>query len=156
MTYLKGFQPTAFQVGAFQMEMDLVDTGTGAIIHFGDVPAPILLDEDVSEGDLLGYSNGWKRTLATTGSVVQYRCVASKDGVKNQEIIGYFGTVLIGGRFRRGIAGNALYVAGAGHYGDYSMTIPTTSGDADTIVGYMVSETLAVVHGSINDDSTVT
>lgn len=131
------------------------DIQSGAIIHFGSVPSPIILVEDVTKGDALGYDNGWKRALATTGSVVQFRCVAAEDGRKNQTITAYFGTVLMSGRLSGGIAGRALYVEEGTGKGRYTLAKPTTVGDADTVVGYMLTGTLALIHSSLNDDSIV-
>jgi len=132
-----------------------VDWQRHAIIHFGNTPTPIILVEAVTRGDALGYNNGWKRAWAKSGEVVQFRCVAAENGQKNQTITAYFGTVLLGGRLAGGRAGQPIYVEEGTGKGRYTQTIPTTAGDADTIVGYMLTGSLALIHSSLNDDSTV-
>lgn len=133
-----------------------VDWQRRAVIHSGSIPSPIMLVEAVTKGDALGYDNGWKKAWAKSGSVVQFRCVAAEDGRKNQTITAYFGTVLISKRLAGGRAGRALYVEEGTGKGRYTQTKPTTVGAADTIVGYMVTGALALIHSSLNDDSIVT
>lgn len=132
-----------------------IDWQKNAIIHSGSIPTPIMLVEAVTKGDALGYDNGWKKAWAKSGSVVQFRCVAAEDGSKNQTITAYFGTVLMGRRLAGGRAGRALYVEEGTGAGRYTQTKPTTVGDADTVIGYMLTGTLALIHSSLNDDSTV-
>lgn len=138
----------------FLYEEHRLDTQQDAIIHSGSIPTSIMLIENVTKGDPLGYDSGWKRAQATVGEVAQFRCVAAEDGRKNQTITAYFGTVMLSGRLSGGTAGGALYVA-EDCYGVFTQTKPTTVGDADTAIGYMITGSLALIHGSMNDDSIV-
>lgn len=133
--------------------MALADSQTGCIIFHGESPAPVKLSGTVSKGDALGYSDGWKRALATVGSVVQMRCVASEGGVADQVITAYFGLVEMGGRFSGGTEGNAVYVAEGTDSGEYIDVAPTDTGDADKIVGYTMTALRITVHPNMNDDS---
>ena len=135
--------------------MAFADAQDNATILHGQDEATITLAGTVKKGDALGFSSGWKRALATVGSVVQMRCVAGSDGVSGQDITAYFGIVVVGGsRFSGATAGGALYVAEGTDSGKYTQTAPTTSGDANKIVGYMLSATEAVLLPNHNDDST--
>lgn len=115
----------------------------------------VTLAGTATKGDALGFSSGWKRALATTGSVVQMRCIALEDGVTGQQIAVCFGECYIkGGRFSGGTANSALYVAEGSDNGKYTQTIPTDSGDATTRVGTMLTTTDAIVTPNHNVDST--
>lgn len=135
--------------------MALADSQTGCIIYHGESPAPIKLAGTVSKGDAVGYSDGWKRALATAASVVQMRCVASEDGVADQVIIAYFGLCEMGGRFSGGTEGNAVYVAEGSDNGEYIDVVPTDANDANKIVGYTMTALRITVHPNMNVDSTV-
>lgn len=135
--------------------MAFADAQTGAVIFSGETPALILLAGAVSRGDAVGFSGGWKRALATTGSIVQMRCVAAEDGVTGQYITAYFGDTEAGGdRFSGATVGGAVYVAEGTSNGMYTQTAPSTSGDSTKIVGYAVSATRLHIAPHINVDST--
>lgn len=135
--------------------MAFADAQDNAQILYGEVPASIPLAGTVSKGDALGYSGGWKRALATTGSVVQIRCVAAEDGVSGQYITAYFGVTIIGGsRFSGGTTNGKLYVAEGSDNGQYTQTAPSDSGDATTEAGVMLSATVAMVMPAHTADST--
>jgi hypothetical protein len=120
-----------------------------------DGVSTVTLAGTVTKGDAIGYDDGWKRALATTGSVVQMRCVALEDGVSGQRIAVCFGEVYLkGSRFSGGTEGSALYVAEGTSNGQYTETIPTDSGDATTRVGTVVSATEAILTPNHNVDST--
>lgn len=133
--------------------MALSDAQSGAIIYHGESPAPVKLSGTVTKGDALGYSDGWKRALATAGSVVQMRCVAGEDGVADQVITAYFGLCEMGGRFSGGTEGNPIYVAEGTDSGEYIDVAPSTSNDANKIVGYTMTATRITIHPNMNDDS---
>lgn len=136
--------------------MALSDSQANAIVYFGLAPATIKLAGTVTKGDAVGNSDGWKRALATSGSVVQQRCVAAEDGVSGQDITAYFGATLIGGsRFSSITEGGAIYVAEGSDNGEYTQTAPSTSSDATTIVGYGLLANLAIIVPNMNVDSTV-
>jgi len=134
--------------------MAFADAQAGAVIISGESPAPVTVVGAVTRGDLLGFSGGWKRALATVGGVVQARCVASEDAVDGSTIVAYFGTVIIDGdRFSGATAGGALYAAESTNNGMYTQTAPSTTGDSNKVVGYMLTETRAVVTPNANVDT---
>ena len=70
--------------------MAFSDPGKGRVVldsGRGTEPEKVTLAEDCKGGDVLGYSSGWKRALATTGSVVQGRLVALADGKNGEEVL---------------------------------------------------------------------
>ncbi len=131
--------------------MAFSDPGKGRILEQGEGLAKITLAEACKAGDILGYSSGWKRALATAGTAIQGRLVAGEDGASGDVITAYRRAV-VGGYFG-GTAGNAVYVAEGTDYGKITETKPTTSGDCDTIIGYMVSATVATLEPGSRADS---
>ncbi len=114
----------------------------------------VILAGTVTKGDAVGFSSGWKRALATTGGVIQMRCVALENGVAGQRAAVCFGECYIkGGRFTTGTANGALYVAEGTASGQYTQTIPTDTGDATTRVGTMLTVTDAIVTPNYAVDS---
>ena len=134
--------------------MALSDPGTGRIIEQGEGSVKITLAEACKAGDVLGYSSGWKRALATVGTAIQGRLVAGEDGASGDVITAYRRAVV--GGYSGGTAGNAVYVAEGTDYGKITETKPTTSGDCDTVAGYMVSATAGALEPGSRDDSTAT
>ncbi len=134
--------------------MALSDPGTGRIIEQGEGLVKITLAEACKAGDILGYSSGWKRALATTGTAIQGRLVAGEDGASGDVITAYRRAVVSG--YSGGTAGNAVYVAEGTDYGEVIETKPDTSGDCDTIIGYLVSVSAAALEPGSRADSTVT
>jgi hypothetical protein len=106
----------------------------------------ITLSGTVVTGDILGYSSGWKRALATTGTAIQGLLIAMENGVSGDEISACRGCVLEGARLSGGTAGAVLYVAEGSDNGKYTETKPTTAGDCDTAVGFMLTATAASLH----------
>ena len=134
--------------------MAFADSQTNCQIIFGEGEAQILLAGTVKKGDCIGNSNGWKRALATVAGVIQMRCVAGEDGTSGQTIIAYFGDcILDGGRFTGATAGGAVYVAEGTGSGEYIQTVPSTTGDATTKVGYALSATRLVLIPNRNTDT---
>ena len=132
--------------------MAFSDPGTGRIIEQGEGLVRITLAESCKAGDILGYSSGWKRALATVGTAIQGRVVAGEDGASGDVITAYRRAVV--SDYSGGTAGNAVYVAEGTDYGQITETQPTTSGDCDTIIGYMVSATAAALEPGSRADST--
>ncbi len=132
--------------------MAFSDPGTGRIIEQGEGLVKITLAEAVKAGDILGYSSGWKRGLATVGTAIQGRLVAGEDGSNGEVITAYRRAVVSG--YSGGTAGNAVYVAEGTDNGLITETKPTTTGDCDTIIGYMVSATVAALEPGSRGDST--
>jgi hypothetical protein len=119
------------------------DPGTGRIvISSGRSPEPgkVVLAEACKGGDVLGYSSGWKRALATVGTAIQGRVVALKDGAIGDEIP-VSPDAVIGG-YSGATPGNPVYVAEGTDNGKVTDTAPTTSGDCNTIIGYFLSATV--------------
>ncbi|MFH1650892.1 MAG: hypothetical protein ABID87_02140 [Chloroflexota bacterium] len=132
--------------------MAFADPGTGRIVEQGEGLVKITLAEAVKAGDILGYSSGWKRALATAGTAIQGRLVAGEDGASGEEITAYRRAVV--GGYTGGTAGNPVYVAEGSDYGEITETKPTTSSDCDTVIGYMVSATVAALEPGSRADST--
>lgn len=132
--------------------MAFSDPGKGRIIEQGEGLVRVTLAEACKAGDILGYSSGWKRALATTGTAVQGRLVAGEDGASGDVITAYRRAVISG--YSGGTAGNAVYVAGGTDNGQVTETQPTTTGDCDTLIGYMASATVAALEPGSRTDST--
>ena len=132
--------------------MAFADPGTGRIIEQGEGLVKITLAEACKAGDILGYSSGWKRALATVGTAIQGRLVAGEDGASGDEITAYRRAVV--SDYSGGTAGNAVYIAEGTEYGEITETKPTNSGDCDTVIGYVVSATAATLEPGSRTDST--
>ena len=83
---------------------------------------------------------------------VQGRLVAGEDGASGDVVTAYRRAVVSG--YSGGTAGNAVYVAEGTDYGEITETQPTTSGDCDTIIGYVASATVAALEPGSRADST--
>ena len=134
--------------------MAFSDPGKGRIIEQGEGLVKITLAEACKAGDILGYSSGWKRALATVGTAIQGRLVAGEDGISGDDITAYRRAVVSG--YSDGTPSNTVYIAEGTDYGKITETKPTTSDDCDTIIGYMVSATVAAIEPGSRADSTVT
>ncbi len=77
--------------------MAYADSQASGVIDYGENEAEIKLSGTVKVGDAVGWSSGWVRALATTGTAIQMRCVAGKDGASGQKIKAYFGKTFLGG-----------------------------------------------------------
>ncbi len=127
------------------------DPGKGRIVEQGEGLVKITLAEACKAGDVLGHSSGWKRALATVGTAIQGRLVAGEDGVSDDVITAYRRAVVSG--YSGGTAGNPVYVAEGTDNGEITGTKPTTTNDCDTIIGYMVSATVAALEPGSRADS---
>jgi len=135
--------------------MAFSDPGTGRVVldsGRGTEPGKVTLAEDCKCGDVLGYSSGWKRALATTGSVIQGRLVALVDG-KSGEEVPVSASPVIGG-YSGATAGGYVYVAEGTDNGEITQTAPSTGGDANTIVGVALSTTDVAFFLNSRADST--
>lgn len=100
----------------------------------------VTLSGTVAAGDAIGYASGWKRALATVGTAIQGKLIALEAGVSG-DVIEVTTAAFIDG-FSGGTAGGLLYVEeGAGVGGGYTETAPATTGDVNTIIGYVLSAT---------------
>ena len=133
--------------------MAFADSQSGGLILDGSMPVEITLAGTVSKGDAIGYSTGWKRALATAGSVVQQRAVAAMDGKTGDKIVAYFGKTRVGGRISGATIGNPVYVAEGTDNGKYTDTAPVTQNDSTKVVGYAVSDTEIVVDPTADIDT---
>ena len=135
--------------------MAFSDPGTGRVIldsGRGTEPGKVTLAEDCKCGDVLGYSSGWKKALATTGSVIQGRLVALADG-KSGEEVPVSASPVIGG-YSGATAGGYVYLAEGTDNGEITQTAPSTSGDANTIIGMALSATDVMFFLNSRADST--
>jgi len=135
--------------------MAFSDPGTGRIIldsGRGTEPGKITLAEDCNCGDVLGYSSGWKRALATTGSVIQGRLVALTDGKNGEEVPVSANPVISG--YSGATPGGYIYVTEGSNNGQITQTAPSTSGDANTITGIALSTTKVMFFLNSRPDST--
>ena len=122
--------------------MAFADPATGRKIldsGRGTEPQTVTLAEACKVGDVLGYSTGWKRALATVGTAIQGRVVALRDGASGEEVPVSANPVV--GGYTGATAGNYVYVAEGTDYGKITETAPTTTGDCNVIIGVALSET---------------
>ncbi len=137
--------------------MALVDPGfnRGIWKARGNTPvAHVQLAEDCEVGDVLGFHDGYKRALATSGSVIQGKYVALEMGLEGEEIEVSKNAVVVG--YTGGTPGALIYVAEGTDYGKIIDTRPTDSGDAGTVIGVMVSTTVAIFFLGGRSESLVT
>lgn len=108
-----------------------------------DTPAKVQLAEACKVGDVLGNDDGtWKRALATTGTVNQGKRVALEDGESGDKVETSQDAVVVG--YTGGTPGAFVYVAEGSANGQITETKPTDSGDADTIVGVVLTASVVV------------
>ncbi len=122
--------------------MAFSDPGKGRVVldsGRGTEPGKVTLAEDCKCGDVLGYSSGCKRALATTGSVIQGRLVALAGGKSGEEVPVSANAVVDG--YSGATAGGYVYVDEGSNNGRITQTAPITGGDANTIIGIALSAT---------------
>ncbi len=135
--------------------MAFSDPGKGGVIldsGRGTEPEKVTLAEDCKCGDVLGYSSGWKRALATTGSVIQGRLVALVAG-KNGEEVPVSANPVVGG-YSGATPDGYIYVDEGSNNGQITETAPSTTGDANTIIGIALSATEVMFFLNSRADST--
>ena len=135
--------------------MAFSDPGNGRVVldsGRGTEPEKVTLVEDCKCGDMLGYSSGWKRALATTGSVIQGRLVALADGKSGKEVPVSDNPVI--GGYSGATPGDYIYVAEGSNNGQITQTAPSTSGDANTIIGIALSTAEVMFFLNSRPDST--
>jgi hypothetical protein len=120
---------------------------------FGPEAPTVTLAAAVKRGDVLGYSSGWKKAIATTGGVIQGRLVALADGAIG-DVIPVSPCAHVGG-YSGATAGGYVYVnEGSNNDGTVTQTAPSTSGDANTIIGIALSATEILFFLNSRADST--
>ena len=104
------------------------------------------LGEACKVGDVLGKdSNGeWKRALASVGAVIQGKAVALADGDTGETVDISENAVVVG--YSGGTPGSFVYVAEVSGTGDGKITetAPTDAGDANTIIGVVLTASVVV------------
>jgi len=126
-------------------DRQIIDSGVGAY------PPTVTLAGACVRGDVLGYSSGWKRALATVGTAIQGRVVALADGAIG-DVIPVSPRAVVDG-YTGATAGNPIYVAEGTSYGCVTETAPSTTGDCNTIVGYALSATVVLFNLTARADS---
>jgi len=112
----------------------------------------VTLSGTVLAGDAIGYATGWKRALATVGTAIQPKLIALESGVSG-DVIEVSREAVIAG-FSGGTVGGLVYLEeGAGVGGGYTETAPATTGDVNTIIGYILSATEIYVAPSVRAGS---
>jgi hypothetical protein len=132
--------------------MAFEDVQAGAKIDEAGFPVRVTLAGTVSRGDLIGYSSGWKRALATVGSVIHSRLVAGEDGVSG-DVITCYQHAIVSGRFSEVAAGSPYYLAEGSDNGKVTGTGPSTSGDVNTIIGVGLDTTRILLWPGLRPDS---
>ncbi len=125
------------------------------IIETADFRCRITLKaaENCRAGDLLGYSSGWLRALATAGTVIAGQLVALEDGIGG-EVIEAAQLVVLGG-FTGGTPGGSVYSAEGTDDGEYTETEPSTQFDIKTVIGRVLSATQILVMPSVRASQAV-
>ncbi len=135
--------------------MAFLDPGKGRVVMDsgrGTEPGKVTLAENCQHGDVLGYSSGWKRALATQGSVIQGRLVALVDGQSGGEVPVSANPVV--GGYSGATPGSYAYVAEGSNNGQITQTAPSTSNDANTIIGIALSASEVLFFLNSRPDST--
>jgi len=121
--------------------MSFADPGIGRQVIQAPSPSgqTVLLAAACEEGDILGYSTGWKLALGTAGSVINPQVVALKKGAIGDYIP--VATVCVVTGYTGGTPGGLIYVAEGSASGDVTDTIPTTQYDLLTVIGVLLDAT---------------
>jgi hypothetical protein len=112
-------------------------SGRSVISGPGPAAATVTLAGTVSEGDVIGYSSGWKRALATVGSVVSPQLIALKAGVSG-DVIPVASVCVVTG-YTGGTPGGLIYCAEGTDNGKVTDTAPGTTSDVKTVIGVLLS-----------------
>ena len=115
-----------------------------------DIGIFMTTSEAVSQGDLLGIdSNGYVFPVDSDDGE-QGRLVAGSGGASGATIQCYWMAVIDG--FTGGTEAAAIYPSTTA--GSYTETADTTGSDTNTIVGYVMTETMIMVMPGVRADST--
>jgi hypothetical protein len=113
--------------------------GRSVMVSPGSMAAVVTVAEAVKEGDILGYSSGWKRALATVGTAIQGRLVALKDTPNGGQCP--VATHCVVTNYTGATPGGYIYVAEGTSNGQVTQTAPSTTGDCNVIIGVALSAT---------------
>jgi hypothetical protein len=121
--------------------MAFADPGVGRQVISAPAPSggSVLLAEACEEGDILGYSTGWKLALATVTTVINPQLVALKKGAIGDTIPVAVVCVVTG--YTGGTPGGLIYCAEGTAKGDVTDTVPSTTGDVKTVIGVLLNAT---------------
>ena len=119
--------------------MAFADPGVGRKVIQAPSPsgATVLLAQACEEGDILGYSSGWKLALATVGSVINPQVVALKRGAIGDYVPVAAHCVVQG--YTGATPGALIYLAEGSASGDVTETAPTTTNDVKTVIGLVLA-----------------
>jgi len=113
--------------------------GRSVVCGPGPAAATVTLAGTCVEGDILGYSTGWKRSLATVSSVINPQVVALKGGVSG-DVIPVAPVCVVTG-YSGGTPGGLIYLAEGTSSGMVTDTVPSTTGDVKTVIGVLLDAT---------------
>ncbi len=113
--------------------------GRSVIVSPGPAAPTVTLAGTVSEGDVIGYSSGWKRALGTAGSVISPQLIALKAGVSG-DVIPVSPVAVVTG-YTGGTPGGLIYAAEGSDAGKVTDIIPTHAGDVLTVIGILLNAT---------------
>ncbi len=111
---------------------------------------PMECAEAITCGDLIGIDSNGKAFPVDSGDAEQGRGVAGKTGIASRFIPVYIGAVI--GGFTGGTEAAALYPSETA--GQWTETADVTGSDTNTIVGYVITETMILAMPGMRADST--
>jgi hypothetical protein len=122
--------------------MAFADPGKGrSVIDPGSsklYPPTVVLAEACVEGDVLGYSSGWKKAFGGAAGVIQGRFVAMKGGAIGDTIPVSMDCVVRG--YTGGTAGDVVY-ADYTTSGKVTDTVSTTPTESNVKIGILLNAT---------------
>lgn len=107
--------------------------------NVGPEAPTVTLAEACKRGDVLGYSSGWKRALATVGTAIKGLVVALADGAIGDSVPVSQNPVV--GGYSGATPGGYVYVAEGTSNGQVTQTAPSTAGDICNRIGIAISAT---------------
>ena len=111
---------------------------------------PMECAEAITCGDLIGISSTGLAFPVDSGEGEQGRGVAGKSGTTGRFIPVYIGAII--GGFTGGTEAGALYPSETA--GQWTETADVTGSDTNTIVGYVITETMILAIPGVRADST--
>ena len=118
---------------------------TAVVFNEARFPTRVVLIGTVAKGDVIGYSSGWKRALATVSTVVQGKLVAGEAGVSGDTITAFRRVLMSGARFTGGSPGVPIYTAEGSDAGKYTETKPSTQNDSNNAIGFVLAADALVI-----------
>jgi hypothetical protein len=119
------------------------------ILENAEIPVQITLGGSAvsyKPGDLIGYSSGWVKALATVSSIVNAELIVGQKGVSG-DVITCFRRAVLWDRDAPYTAGSKYWLGetGNGELGGITATKPSTTGDREQCVGIAVSTERVIV-----------